>query len=135
MSLSWVFTTFALGQTLPQIQAETLSGVKLDLPSSLKTTHTLLVLSFQREHQEISHAWRPHLAELAKDSEVGWYGSVASLSGTFGLQSQLQENVYQDLPLSPNYRSLSGGTSPWMHRSPVGTVSSAWGPDPSWGST
>ena len=62
-----------MGQSLPQIEAETLSGTKLSLPSGLSADHTVLVLSFQRDHQEVSNAWRPHLAEMAKSGSVTWY--------------------------------------------------------------
>lgn len=73
MSLLWLLTSLTLGQTLPEIQAETLSGAAITLPSSLTAAHTVLVLSFQREHQEVSDTWRPHLAGLAAAGDVGWY--------------------------------------------------------------
>ncbi|MEN0068575.1 MAG: hypothetical protein AAGA48_41040 [Myxococcota bacterium] len=64
--------TLSFAQTVPSIEAETLSGNKVALPGSLSKAHTVLVLSFEREHQQTSNEWRPHLAKLAEGGQVDW---------------------------------------------------------------
>lgn len=65
MGLSWA-------QVTPDINAETLSGAKVALPGSLSADKTVLVLSFEREHQSSSNEWRPHLVKMAKAGSVDW---------------------------------------------------------------
>jgi len=64
--------SLSFAQNTPKIEAETLSGAKIELPGSLTRDHTVLVLSFEREHQSASNEWRPHLAKLAKGGKVDW---------------------------------------------------------------
>lgn len=71
--IAWLLvTSLSFAQTTPTIEAETLSGTKVALPGSLSKAHTVLVLSFEREHQDASNQWRPHLAKLAKGGSVDW---------------------------------------------------------------
>ncbi len=62
----------SFAQNTPKIQAETLSGDQVALPGSLSAEKTVLVLSFEREHQAASNAWRPHLVKLAEPGQVDW---------------------------------------------------------------
>ena len=71
MLLVWMGLAF--GQTMPAVQAETLSGQAIALPGSLKAARTVLVISFQREHQAVSTAWRTHLLTLNKEGRVDWF--------------------------------------------------------------
>ncbi|MBX2801282.1 MAG: hypothetical protein KTR31_26630 [Myxococcales bacterium] len=72
MWLVYGLASVALAQNLPSVSTETLAGDAIELPSGLKADRTVLVISFEREHQEVSNAWRPHLSSMASAGKVDW---------------------------------------------------------------
>lgn len=66
--LSFLLPSLAVAQTFPTLSGTNLNDVEFVLPADLEGAPRVLILAFEREHQELVNPWLEALAEMQKEN-------------------------------------------------------------------